>query len=671
MDFTQFPGIGTKKDKLINSMGLKTPESVMQDYPMRYVDRRQVTSIANCEDEKIYVIEAEVNEIKSVQLRQKRNQMVILKVKSHMYQGEIVFFSNYVVRKFSEGQSYYFFGKVLRQGIFFKMQHPEFAPVGDRSFLRIQPFYHLTAGIQQNDMIVVHRETLNRYMDQVANPLPKIVETTAKLLERKNALWEIHFPSDEKGLKTARYRFIYEELFLLQLKLILLKQNYHRPETQMLKSGDQIDQFINTLPFKLTNGQRNAVEVIRTDFISGYAMNRLIQGDVGSGKTIIAIIAMLIAYHNDCQSIMMAPTTVLAEQHYQSIKHVLGEDFPVALLVSSLTAKEKRKIKEEITEGRIKMVVGTQAILQEDVLFDNLALVVTDEQHRFGVRQRFFATKKGTHPHTLVMSATPIPRTLSMILYGDMNVSVIRELPEGRKPIKTHFVSERKKEDLFQFVEEQLQEGRQAYFVCPLVETNDTLDLTSVEELYEQLQKIFPNRKVALIHGKMKPDDKDSVMLDFKHGQTNILVSTTVIEVGVNVPNASIMVIVDAERFGMSQLHQLRGRVGRGDAQSFCFMLSSKLSQEAKKRIETLINTNDGFEIAEKDLELRGPGEIFGLRQHGLPDLKIANLIKHRNILDTVQMHIKLLMNEYNMGNVEVVRYFDQLRATLGEEIVL
>lgn len=671
MDFTQFPGIGPKKNTLLNKMGLTSAEEVLMDFPMRYVDRRRIMSISECEDDKIVVIEAEVLNVKRVPMRKRGQEMIILNVRSHMYQGEVVFFSKYMANKFAKGKSYYFFGKISKQGILFKMQHPEYAPVEDRSFLNIQPLYHLTAGISQLDMQSIHKAVLLNYGHVLENPIPRLVETMGRLLDRKKALAEIHFPSDEKGLKAARYRFIYEELFLLQVKLILLKQNYHNPQTHQLKSDEGIDDFIHNLPFKLTKGQATAVEAIRTDLSSGFAMNRLVQGDVGSGKTIVAMIAMLIAAVNGCQSVMMAPTTVLAEQHYQSLRETFKDRFKIALLVSSLSAKEKKAIKEGIESGDIHMVVGTQAIIQEDVMFNDLAIVITDEQHRFGVRQRFFATQKGKHPHTLVMSATPIPRTLSMILYGDMHVSRILDMPEGRKPIKTHFVSASKQEGLYEFIEESIQAGRQTYFVCPLVETNDTLDLTSAEALFENLIKRYPDHKVGLVHGKMKPEEKDAVMHAFKGGQLDVLVSTTVIEVGVNVPNATIMVIVDAERFGMSQLHQLRGRVGRGHAQSYCFMLSSKLSQDAKKRIETLINTNDGFKIAEIDLEMRGPGEIFGLRQHGLPELKLANLIKHQKILERVQDHIKLLTQEYNMGNVEVVDFFDRLRKALSDQVVL
>jgi ATP-dependent DNA helicase RecG len=520
-------------------------------------------------------------------------------------------------------------------------------------------------------MLKLHEGALLRLDSTHTGPLPSFVEHMARVIDRVTAIRQMHFPTDEKGLKVARYRFIYEELFTLQLKLVLLKRHYHSNETHLLPSSHDIDDFINQLPFELTAGQRSAVEAIRTDLVSGYAMNRLIQGDVGSGKTIVALIAMRIAANNGSQSVLMAPTTVLAEQHYQSLKQYFGDSYTSVLLTSNMTAKTKREIKESIANGQIQMIVGTQAIIQEDVDFQNLSLVITDEQHRFGVRQRFFATQKGMHPHTLVMSATPIPRTLSMILYGDMHVSQIKEMPVGRKPIKTHFVNEKKKESLYGFIDDSIEEGRQAYFVCPLVETNEQLDLTSVEALYEELAVRFSNRSIGMVHGRMKADEKDDVMHRFKSGELKILVSTTVIEVGVNVPNATVMVIVDAERFGLSQLHQLRGRVGRGADQAYCFMMSSKMSQDAKKRIETMINTNDGFQIAEMDLAMRGPGEMFGLKQHGLPELRVADLVKHQKTLEVVQKHIQTLLSEYVMGNEEVVKYFDALGQTLNEEAVL
>jgi len=671
LDQSQFPGIGDKKIRILKNMGLTNYASIWMDFPARYIDRRQVASIATCENEGIYVVEAEVVRIRQRQGFKKNRIMIICDVKSHMYQGEMIFFSKYVLSKLREGEHYYFFGKLEKQGIFFKMQHPEFAPIGDSSFLKIVPIYRLSAGLTLRDMHVVHQMALKQLRTYMKNPLPKVVEQLAKLCDRETALMQIHFPVDEKALKVARYRLIYEELFLLQLKLLLLKQNDHRRETEILPSNIAIDDFIASLPFELTKGQQRAVEEIRTDFISGYAMNRLIQGDVGSGKTIVAMIAMHIAAINKKQSVLMAPTTVLAEQHYESLKETFGETFEIALLTSSLKAAEKRKVKTAIEMGEIQMVVGTQAIIQEDVNFHDLALVVTDEQHRFGVKQRLYATQKGKYPHTLVMSATPIPRTLSMILYGDLNVSLIRELPKNRKPIKTHFVSAKKQEGLFDFIEESVHAGRQVYFVCPLVETNETLDLTSVEALFETLVKRYPDFEIGLVHGRMKSDEKDAVMHRFKNNAIHILVATTVIEVGINVPNATIMVIVDTERFGLSQLHQLRGRVGRGAEQSYCFMMSQRISKEAKMRIETMINTGDGFEIAEKDLEMRGPGEMFGLKQHGLPELRLANLVKHQAILTTVQKHIKLLTEEYNMGHKEIVPYFDEMREALNEHIVL
>jgi ATP-dependent DNA helicase RecG len=671
IDQSQFPGIGDKKIKILKNMGMKDFETIWMDFPTRYIDRRGVVSIATCENDGIYVIEAEIIRIRQRQGFKKNRQMVICDVKSHMYQGEMVFFSKFVLSKLKEGESYYFFGKIEKQGIFFKMQHPEFSPVSDSSFLKIVPIYHLSAGLTMRDMHIVHQVALKQMPSLMKNPLPRAVEQLAKLCDRQTALMQIHFPIDEKALKVARYRLIYEELFLLQLKLLLLKQSDHRRETEILPSNDTVDDFISALPFELTQGQMRAVEEIRTDFISGYAMNRLIQGDVGSGKTIVAMIAMYIAAINHKQSVLMAPTTVLAEQHYESLKETFGETFEIALLTSSLKVAEKRSIKLAIEKGDIQMIVGTQAIIQEDVVFKDLALVVTDEQHRFGVRQRLYATQKGKYPHTLVMSATPIPRTLSMILYGDLNVSLIKELPKNRKPIKTHFVTAKKQEGLYDFIEESVAEGRQVYFVCPLVETNETLDLTSVEALYEKLVDRYPKFQVGLVHGKMKASEKDDVMHRFKSNEVHILVATTVIEVGINVPNATIMVIVDTERFGLSQLHQLRGRVGRGADQSYCFMMSQRISKEAKMRIETMVSTGDGFEIAEKDLEMRGPGEMFGLRQHGLPELRLANLIKHQAILTTVQKHIKLLTEEYNMGHKEIVTYFDRMREALNEHIVL
>ena len=403
---------------------------------------------------------------------------------------------------------------------------------------------------------------------------------------------------------------------------------------------------------------------------SDYSMNRLIQGDVGSGKTIIAFLTLLLAVFNGKQGILLAPTTLLAEQHYENFVK-LFPDFTSCLLTSSVPTAEKKRIKASILDGTIKVIIGTHAVIQDDVKFSSLGVVITDEQHRFGIRQRLSALQKAEKPHALIMSATPIPRTLSLILYGDMDISVIDQMPQGRKPIKTHFVKPDKVAEMYAFIQQKLEEGRQGYVICPLIEESETMDLNAAETIYKTLISRFAPFKVGLIHGKMKAIDKDAVMHAFKSGEIALLVSTTVIEVGIHVSNATTMVIMNTERFGLSQLHQLRGRVGRGDEQSYCFLLSEKLSTTAKQRVETLVGSNDGFEVAEKDLELRGPGEVFGLRQHGIPELKMANLIKHKDVIAEVQKHIRMILEEYNMNHKAYVELINKQNINLEKWFTL
>ncbi len=664
-------GIGPRKSKLFKKLGLETFRDLISFYPYRYVDRRKVKHVHDVESDEETIIKCKVTQVSEKYIPKRRQKIVVLNVADSFATGEIVFFSQYVLKAFTEGESYYFFGKIERYGAFFKMVHPEFSSVNDDSFLKIVPIYPLTQGITQQEMTRAHETALKFLLPQIEESLPESMVEQAKLCQLQTALWHIHFPSDERALKVARYRLVYEELFMLQLKLVILKRNYHKQNAPIFKANAQVVDFINRLPFHLTKAQTSTIEAIQKDFESGYSMNRLVQGDVGSGKTIVAFIALYTAVTNGYQGALMAPTTVLAEQHYQSIKAYFKDELKIAFLSSNVKKKDKALIKEQIEAGQIDIVIGTHALIQEDVIFSNLGLVVTDEQHRFGVRTRLSVNLKGDSPHTMIMSATPIPRTLSLILHGDMDISIMDELPAGRKEIKTHFVKASKYDEMYDFISSAVHEGRQAYFVCPLVEDSESLDLKSAESLYEELQMRYSEFTVGLVHGKMKNIEKESVMNAFKQGQIDILVSTTVIEVGINVPNASIMVICNTERFGLAQLHQLRGRVGRGSAQSYCFLLSQKLSKTAKERIEMMIKTNDGFKIADKDLEMRGPGEVFGVRQHGLPELKLANLLKHQKILKEAQKHIKLLMEEYQLGNQEIVNFVNTQCKNIEEQFTL
>ena len=641
-------GIGEKKAQKLNRLGLLTLKDVLYDYPRRYIDRREVKHVAEIPTGEYGVICARVvrKRIKPMQKHQK--ELVVLDVTDGYYSGEIVFFSGrFIADHFIQNENYHFAGKVEKVGPIFKMVQPDYAQESDRTFLSVVPIYNATAGITQNDLINVHRQVLKL---ELSETLPSALRHLAGLMSYEMAMKEIHFPTSREGFKAAKRRLVYEELFFLQLRLFLIKRQYHKPTMTPYVVSDALERAQSKLPFQLTDSQVKVIEDIRSDLQSGFSMNRLVQGDVGSGKTIVAFLSLMMAVQNHKQGILLAPTTLLAEQHYENFQKMFP-DIPCCLLTSTVKSAEKKRIKQEIEAGQLKVIIGTHAILQDDVTFNALGLVITDEQHRFGIRQRLSALQKSEKPHALIMSATPIPRTLSLILYGDMDISVIDQMPKGRKPIKTHFVSPQKANEMYDFIEEKLKEGRQAYVICPLIEESEAIDLHSAETVYALMSQRFPAVNVGLIHGKMNPQDKESVMGAFKNGSCQLLVSTTVIEVGIHVSNATVMVIMNAERFGLSQLHQLRGRVGRGDEQSYCFLISEKLSATSKARIETLVSSNDGFAVAEKDLELRGPGEVFGLRQHGIPELKLADIVRNKATLEEVQKHVKLIFEEANMGN--------------------
>lgn len=668
---TLLKGVGEKKAAKLKRIGLETFGDVLIDYPRRYIDRRVVKHATAFEDETPGVIKAKVVRKRKKILQKNKGELLILDVTDGFYTGEVVFFTaKFVEHQFLEGESYFFYGKLEKHGPLFKMSQPDYAVHTDQTFLKIVPVYNATLGITQNELIRLHQQVLMAFKDKVKDPLPEMIRHVGRLMPYEQALFEIHFPTSEVGYKAAKQRLVYDELFFLQMRLILLKSNYHKPNRKPFKIDQRIQTLMEALPFKLTQAQVSVLNTIFEDMKSGFSMNRLIQGDVGSGKTIIAFLTLLCGVYNEKQGILLAPTTLLAEQHYENFK-TMFPDIPCALLSSQCRASEKKLIKQQIESHEVKVVIGTHAVLQDDVKFDALGVVITDEQHRFGIRQRLSALQKAENPHALIMSATPIPRTLSLILYGDMDISIIDEMPAGRKPIKTHFVKPSKVDEMHEFIESKLVEGRQGYVICPLIEASETLDLNAAQTLYETLCQRFNRHKVGLIHGKMNAQSKDETMQAFKNGQIQLLVSTTVIEVGIHVSNATMMVIMNTERFGLSQLHQLRGRVGRGDEQSYCFLLSDKLSKTAKMRVETLVTSNNGFEVAEKDLELRGPGEVFGLRQHGIPELKLANLVKHKAVISTVQKHIKNLLEEYQLGHPDAVAFIKSQQIDLDKWFTL
>ncbi len=668
---TLLKGVGEKKAEKLKKIGLGTFDDVLYDFPRRYIDRRFIKHVPDIASGDSGVITARVVKKRTKYIQKTKKEMLILDVTEGYFTGELLFFSSkFFIGDFVEGESYFFYGKIEKSGPLFKMIQPDYAKCDNQSFLGIIPVYNATFGISQNDLVSIHKQVLSYLTNQIEDTLPESLRLMADIIPLEEAMRQIHFPVSKEAYIAGKKRIVYDELFFLQLRLILLKRNYHKPLLKPFVVDSKMDEAKARIPFKLTEAQSIVLRDIFKDMQSGYSMNRLVQGDVGSGKTIIAFLTLLLATFNGKQGILLAPTTLLAEQHYENFMSLYPE-ITSCLLTSSVTTSEKKKIKASICDGTIKVIIGTHAVIQEDVKFSNLGVVITDEQHRFGIRQRLSALQKAEKPHALIMSATPIPRTLSLILYGDMDISVIDQMPQGRKPIKTHFVQPNKVDEMFEFIQKKLEEGRQGYVICPLIEESETMDLNAAETIYKTLMRRFDSFKVGLIHGKMKAIEKDAVMHAFKSGEIALLVSTTVIEVGIHVANATTMVIMNTERFGLSQLHQLRGRVGRGDEQSYCFLLSEKLSVTAKQRVETLVNSNDGFEVAEKDLELRGPGEIFGLRQHGIPELKMANLIKNKDVIADVQKHIRMIFEEYNMNHRDYVALINKQNINLEKWFIL
>lgn len=564
---------------------------------------------------------------------------------------EIVWYNQgYLKNNFKPSERYKFYGKVKAGYGKYEMQSPVFEPENsNKNTGKIIPIYPLTYSLTQNTLRKIMENALNEVNGKLEETLPNYIINKYHFYDINTAIKQIHFPDNFEKFKLARNRLVFEELLSMQLALLSLKNKYEVKKKGISFSKDaKMSDVINNLPFKLTKAQLRVLEEIDNDMESDKPMNRLLQGDVGSGKTVIALTAAYKAVKSGYQATIMAPTAILATQHLESFNEILKDTgIRCELLISGITKKKKEYILQRLANGEIDILIGTHAILEENVVFKNLGLVVTDEQHRFGVRQRSIIAQKGENPDVLVMTATPIPRTLALILYGDLDISIIDELPPNRKKIETYAVKKGMEVRVNNFIAKNIQEGRQCYIVCPLVEENEEINAVSVMELVEHYQKnVFPNFRVTYLHGKMRPKEKDAIMEEFKNGNIDILISTTVIEVGVNVPNANIMLIENAERFGLAQLHQLRGRVGRGEFQSYCVLKYEGNSKIIQERMKVISSTNDGFVISEKDLELRGSGEFFGTRQHGIPEFKIANLFEDIDTLKMVQAIAMEIINK-------------------------
>ena len=668
---TAIQSIGPEKSRKLSRLGILTVKDLIEHFPRDYEDRSQVVPISEIKLNEENTFRGRVRGIPE-DMRVKNLRIVRARIEDSTGGIVAVWYNQpYMKKAFKEGAEYIFTGKAVRKYNNIEIQSPEFEIVSEGSILsggRIVPVYSSTSGISQKMLRSIIKDTLDYAGNQIHDFIPTSIRKKYKLCDRNYAVSNIHFPESNESFFIARRRLVFEELFMLQTALLKMKSSVNKGKSGIVfKNINCAKEILNALPFELTDAQKKVMREIVNDIKSGKSMNRLVQGDVGSGKTAVALVTAFIAIRNGYQSALMAPTEVLAGQHYEFISKILDSlGIKTVLLTGSLKKKEKEKALELIKSGEAKMVIGTHAVIQENVEFQKLGMVITDEQHRFGVRQRGTLSEKGENPHVLVMTATPIPRTLALILYGDLDISIIDHLPPGRQKIDTLSVNSSYHERIYSFIRKEVDRGRQVYIICPMIDENDKLDVQDVTTYTEKLKnEIFSDYSVECMHGKIKPQKKQEIMEEFAKNNINILVSTTVIEVGINVPNATIMMIENAERFGLAQLHQLRGRVGRGSEKSYCILVCDSKSKVAKERMNMMTKSSDGFEISEMDLKLRGPGEFFGTRQHGLPEMKIANLYKDMNILKEAQKASLEIMNmdienddEYKLLKMELDKAF-------------
>ncbi|MCM8771414.1 MAG: ATP-dependent DNA helicase RecG [Candidatus Omnitrophica bacterium] len=669
-------GIGPKRARIFQAAGISTVEDLLYFFPRRYLDWRNILSISQLKENTLATIKARILSIKFRQSWRYRGPSILeLEVADESGKMGMVWFNqSYLKNYFKAGQEVIFCGKTRRYGLFLQMVAPEFEIILKNEELlesagRITPVYPQIEGVSQRYLRRLIQRVLKEYLPYVKDVLPFDIRQRQNLLNLAKSLREIHFPENLDLQKEAYRRLCFEEFFLFIIPVALRKLRLRqRLIRRQVPEGKLLEKFIAGLPFSLTSAQKKVIAEIKEDMTKPFSMQRLLQGDVGSGKTVVAICAAILSIESGFQVAVLVPTEILARQHYEKISREfltsqqLQKEIKMGLLTSG--TKEKTKIIQEISEGKINLVIGTHALLEEVVQFKNLGLVVIDEQHKFGVAQRSLLPQKGNNPDSLIMTATPIPRTLAITLYGDLDISVIDELPPARKPVITRWVREKERFEVYKFIREKVREGRQVYIVYPIIKESCVLDLRAAEQMYKELKReVFGDLRLGLVHGQMRQELQDKTMKEFKEGKIDILVSTTVLEVGIDVSNATVMVIEHAERFGLSQLHQLRGRIGRGSQESHCILISEPQTEEAKARIKIMSETSDGFRIAEEDLRIRGPGEFFGDRQHGLSELKIANPLTQMQLLriarneaiKLIRLDPQLLMRQ-NQGIKETLK---------------
>nr|WP_245526716.1 ATP-dependent DNA helicase RecG [Acetohalobium arabaticum] len=668
-------GVGKKRAEKLARLEIDTLRDMLFYIPRDYRDWSKNLPIRELSPDSEVTATGQV--VDSTELRPRKG-LTITKVIISDNTGRLAgvwFNQSYIKQKFKPGMAVSFSGEVKQEYGELQITHPHYEIMDSDKELdpgKILPVYSTTQGLSQNLLRKIVSRILKEHLDRFPESLSPGIKDKYDLLDVKEALYKIHFPDQIREVKEARQRLAFGELFILQLGILLKKTDLLTEEEGLVHTGSDelITNFLSDLPFELTSAQRRVWAEIKDNLESSIVMNRLVQGDVGSGKTVVATLALLKAVSSGYQGAMMAPTEILAEQHYLSLKESLEEyGLQIGLLVGSLKKSERKEVIAGIESGEVDIVIGTHALLQEEVSFAKLGLVITDEQHRFGVRQRAILKEKGENPDVLVMTATPIPRTLALTLYGDLDLSVIDELPPGRKPVITEWRREKDFDKIFDFIRQEVKSGRQAYIVCPLVEESEELDVRSAENMAEKLDEdIFPEFKIGLLHGQLKTDEKEAVMEGFRSQQIDILVSTTVIEVGVDVANATLMVILDAQRFGLAQLHQLRGRVGRSEYQSYCILVADPGTETGRERMKIMTQSTDGFVIAEEDLQLRGPGEFFGTRQHGLPDLEVADLLRDSRLVELARKEArKVVDSDPKLQQEEHQLLADLLQAKFGD----